>query len=358
MLSCNIFPPARSNPYNTVSMRKKIGLIALFISTCLVSFSQQKQPTLLSDSTSVNIKIDGNTAAVWNIDPDTKPWTEPDVFTIDRSFNEQHVTYLSNRDSLTFTVKPGDNYRFTIAIKNRGNFLMGLKTFDEPLIQHRNMEIFVFFLLIIIAWLSWSKRKTFGTKSLLYLGIITPLLFWLMTITGGFIHGNYNHLHNVVSELGALGTRSELFMSIGEILVAVLSLYAVFGYAKACSQTGLNLIPVLTMLSVSISMFWAAIFPMHHVLHGTLGPLPLILDLGVLLSIFLWRGKKFKTLRIVSLVSFILMMLILLRIVPNLRAQWEGLLQRTFYLGWTIWSIALSLIFIQLRQTSDRQTKN
>ena len=339
-------------------MPKKIGLIALFISTYLCWFFATKATALLSDSNSVSIKIDGNRVAVWNIDPDTKPWTEPDVFTIDRSFKEQHVTYLSNRDSLTFLVKPGETYDFNIAIKNRGNFPLRLNTFGAPVIQHRNITIIVFLLLIMIAWLSWSKRKTFGTISLLYLGIITPLLFWLMTITGGFIHGNYNHLHNVVSELGALGTRSEIFMSIGEILVAVLSLYAVFGYAKACSQTGLNMIPVLTMLSVSISMFWAAIFPMHHVLHGTLGPLPLILDAGVLLSIFLWRGKKFQTLRLVSMISFILMMLILLRVIPNLRGQWEGLLQRTFYLGWTIWSIALSIIFIQLLETGNRQTKD
>jgi hypothetical protein len=338
-------------------MVKNILLIGLFSIVYHVGFSQQQQRVLLSDSTSVNIKIDGNVVAVWYIDPDTKPWTKPDVFTIDRSFREQHVTYLSNRDSLGFTVKPGDTYNFTIAIKNRGNFPMGLKTFDEPLIQHINIAIIIFLLLITIAWTSWAKRKTFGTISLLYVGIITPLLFWLMTITGGFIHGNYNHLHNVVSELGALGTRSELFMSVGEILVAVLSLYAVFGYAKACSQIGLNLIPVLTMLSMSVSMFWAAIFPMHHILHGTLGPLPLILDAGVLLSIFLWRGKKFQKLRIVSLISFILMMLILLRVFPNLRGNWEGLIQRLFYLGWTFWSIALSIIFIQLIESRNSLTK-
>jgi hypothetical protein len=116
-------------------MWKKIGLIALFISTWLVSFSQQKQLTLLSDSNSVSIKIDGNTVAVWNIDPDTKPWTEPDVFTIDRSSKEQHVTYLSNRDSLTFLVKPGEIYDLNIAIKNRGNFPLRLTTFGEPVIQ-------------------------------------------------------------------------------------------------------------------------------------------------------------------------------------------------------------------------------
>ncbi len=283
--------------------------------------------------------------ADWNIDPDTKPWTEPDVFTIDRSTDDQHVVYQSNRDSLSFTVKPGDQYDFIIQINNRGAFPMRLTTFAEPVFQRKNIKIILVLLLVLIGWFGWSKRKTFSSISLLNLGIITPLLFWLMTITGGFIHGNYNHLHNVVSELGALGTKSEVFMSTSEILVAILSLFAVFGYVKACRQMSLNVIPVITLLSVSVSMFWAAIFPMHHVLHGTLGPIPLILNLGVLLSIFVWRGKQVQVLRWISFVSFLCMLLIILRFIPNLRNNFEGLLQRTFYLGWTIWSIALSVTF-------------
>jgi dihydrofolate reductase len=107
---------------------KNIFLITLFFVDYQIGFSQQKLPILQSDSNSVSIKIDGNTVAVWNIDPDTKPWTEPDVFTIERSFKERKVTYLSNRDSLSFTVKPGGKYDFTIIIKNRGAFPMRLTT--------------------------------------------------------------------------------------------------------------------------------------------------------------------------------------------------------------------------------------
>ena len=233
---------------------------------------------------------------------------------------------------------------------------MGLTTFSEPVFQHTNILIAIFLLLVFITWFGRAKRKEFNTISLLYLGMITPLLFWLMTITGGFIHGNYNHLHNVVSELGALGTRSEIFMSTTETLISILSFFAVIGYFRASKQIGLNAIPVLTMLSVPVSMFWAAVFPMHHVLHGTLGPIPLLLNIGILLSIFLWRGRNFQTLRLVSFISFLLMMLILLRVIPNLRGQWEGLLQRTFYLGWTIWSIAVSLIFIRMPEVKNSQT--
>jgi hypothetical protein len=333
---------------------KNILLLTLFSIACQIGFSEQKLPVLQSDSGLVRIKIDGNTVAIWNIDPDTKPWTEPDVFAIERSFSEKEVVYLSDRDSLSFNLKPGDQFDFTIVVKNRGAFPMRLATFSEPVFLHRNILLSIFLALVIISWISWTKRKTFSTVSLLWLGIMTPLLFWLATITGGFIHGNYNHLHDVVSELGAIGTKSEVFMSTAELLIAILSIFSVIGYFKACKQTGLNVIPVMTILSLSISMIWAGIFPMHHELHGELGPIPLILNIGVLLSIFLWKGKKFQSLRLLSFVSFLLMMLILLRTIPNLRGHWEGLIQRFFYLGWSVWSIALSLIFIQMYETKNR----
>jgi hypothetical protein len=136
-------------------------------------------------------------------------------------------------------------------------------------------------------------------------------------------------------------------MSTTEMIVAVLSVLSVIGFYKACKQTGANVIPVLTILALSISMFWAATFPMHHEFHSALGPVPLILNAGVLLAIILWRRKEFFSIRMISVIGFILMMLILLRIIPALRGNYEGLIQRFFYLGWTVWSIALSLFFIK-----------
>ncbi|HTB24452.1 MAG TPA: DUF998 domain-containing protein [Puia sp.] len=334
-------------------MLKNTLLLSLFSIGCLAGFSEQKLPVLESDSNFVRVKIDGNIVAVWSIDPDTKPWTEPDVFAIERSFSEKKVVYLSDHDSLTFNVKPGDQYDFNILIKNRGTYLLRLTTYGEPVFLNRKILISIFLVLVITVGLGWAKRNSFSTIFLLRLGIITPLLFWLATITGGYIHGNYNHLHNVVSELGAIGTRSEIFMSTAEFLISILSIFSVIGFYKACKETGLNVIPVLTILSLSISMIWAAIFPMHHELHGTLGPIPLIVNAGVLLSVFLWRGKKFGSLRLVSFVSFLIMMLILLRTIPNLRGNWEGLIQRLFYLGWSFWSIALSLIFMKMPEIKN-----
>jgi uncharacterized protein DUF998 len=333
---------------------KKIFFVLLLFASCQVIFAQQKLPVLKSDSTIINIRINGESVGYWHVEADTKPGADADIFTIERSFKPQKVAYVSNNDSISFNVKPGDKYDFIILL-NTKSFLTEVATANEPVFLHKNIILIVVSLLLLIALITFAKRKSLKIKSLLYFGIISPLLFWIATITGGLIHGNYNHLHNVVSELGAIGTKSEIFMSAAEMLIAVLSIFSIIGFYKACKETGINAIPVLTIFTLSISMFWAATFPMHHELHGTLGPVPLILNLGVLLAVILWKGKQFVSARIISLISFILMMLILLRTIPNLRNNYEGLIQRFFYLGWTVWSISLSFIFLK---TIEKKRQN
>jgi hypothetical protein len=76
-----------------------------------------------------------------------------------------------------------------------------------------------------------------------------------------------------------------------------------------------------------------------------------ILYLGLLLAIFLWKGRAYRSLRIASLAAFILMTAIFLWTIPSLRGQQEGLIQRFVYLGWSVWSIALSIQFIGMLKT-------
>src|SRR5258705_3965864 len=113
---------------------------------------------------------------------------------------------------------------------------------------------------------------------------VAALSVCLLTGIGGLIHRNYNHLTMVVSGLGAIGTKSEVFMSAAEILICILTLLSIAGFYKACKETHKNVLPPLTILSLAFSMVWAAIFPMHHVLHGSLGPIPLLMPLGALLA--------------------------------------------------------------------------
>lgn len=285
----------------------------------------------------------------WHVDPGFKPDrnSKPDVLMLERSFHAQPVKYKSDIDSLTFLVKPGDHYEFTILINNKEAFRTGIATAGLPVFQQTDVLITILICLLLLIFIFYRNRRIIATRNLLYLGIAGPLGFWLLTISGGFIHGDYNHLRMVVSELGAIGTRSEIFMSTGELILGVISTFSVIGFCRSCRQNSISFIPPLTILSLSFSMIWAAIFPMHHELHGSTGPLPLMMFAGVLLAVFVWRKKRVAGLSRISLFSFLIMMLFLLRISPNIRNQFEGMLQRFFYLGWTVWSIGMSLVFLR-----------
>jgi hypothetical protein len=152
-----------------------------------------------------------------------------------------------------------------------------------------------------------------------------------------------------VSELGTIGTRSEIFMSITTMLLALFSVFFSIGFYKACQHIGISTIPALLSFAMTISLAWGAIFPSGNDLHGTLGPLPLFIMLGSLLSSILWRGNKsFITIRIFSMVSFLIMLLFILRFVPSLQQKFEGLIQRCLWLGWSVWYIALSFWLVKL----------
>lgn len=286
--------------------------------------------------------------ATWHVDPGFKPDanSKPDVLILERSLHAQTVKYKSDIDSITFLVKPGDHYEFTILINDREAFQTGIATAALPVFLHTDVLVTITVCVLLLCAIIYQQRRKITTEKLLYLGIASPVLFWLLTISGGFLHHDYNHLRMVVSELGAIGTRSEIFMSTGELILGILSTLSVIGFCRACRQNKISLIPPLTILSLSFSMIWAAIFPMHYELHGSTGPLPLIMFAGVLLAIFVWRKKQVPGMSRISFFSFLIMMLFLLRMAPNIRNLFEGMLQRFFYLGWTVWSIGMSLIFL------------
>ncbi len=67
-----------------------------------------------------------------------------------------------------------------------------------------------------------------------------------------------------------------------------------------------------------------------------------------LLAIFIWLGRSSWPLRVYSLIGFLLMMLLLTRTIPSIQNQYPGMVQRFFYLGWTFWSVAISIQFLKL----------
>lgn len=202
-------------------------------------------------------------------------------------------------------------------------------------------------------------------RKFVYLGFVIPLIFWSTTIICGSMTESYNHLTNLVSELGALGTETQYIFTTGLVISSILSILFIIGLYNIAKEVGLNTIPILFILTFSFSIFGAAIFPLPMNLHGILGSPSMFLPLSPLLTLILWKEEKIKNIKIASGIILLIMVLGFLVLTPLILDNYFGLKQRFFHIGWTFWFIYLSQRFIELNKTlieikspaSDSQSK-
>ncbi|MBI1751601.1 MAG: DUF998 domain-containing protein [Acidobacteria bacterium] len=180
----------------------------------------------------------------------------------------------------------------------------------------------------------------------LRLGGLIPLVFFGTTAVCGWIHGRYNHLTGMVSELGALGTRSQHVFTAGLLTCALLSVGFNLALLRACRRQKVSPLPVLLLFSFTVSIAGAGLFPLPTRLHLLAGMPASLLVLSPLASLLLWRGgtapaRSGK----MAAISLGVMCLGFLSFFPGVLPQSMGLKQRLFHLGWSIWFIHLSLGF-------------
>jgi hypothetical membrane protein len=311
-------------------------------------FGQDSLPVIKATSEKVDIRV-GNEYFLkggWALDPNKKP----DVFSIGSKwvYETKKVTFTTNIDSISFNVKPGNKYNFIVVLNDTVSCYIQIKTLSNPVFLNKSILIPIFIGIILILSLVYIYRRKLNTIKLLYLGYLSAILFWVITIISGIIHGNYNHFKNVISDLGAIETKSEIFTSASLILLSVLCVLFSIGFYRASKTFKISIIPAILSFSMPLSIFWAAIFPLGNEFHSLTGPLPFLTILGSLLSYLLWKkSQEFSELRLLSIISFFVMLLILLRFIKPFGSQYEGLIQRFFYLGWTIWTIFTSYYFIK-----------
>jgi hypothetical membrane protein len=193
-----------------------------------------------------------------------------------------------------------------------------------------------------------DRANKMKTTHLLFTGSLTAIVFWLSTIIAGFIHGNYNHFTNTVSELGALGTQSQTFMMVTITICGLLSLMFMVGLYRACKLLGASTVPVYTVISMPVMFFWVSAFPAGTKLHATLGSVILLLYAGMLIAVFVWRGRQYLQIRVLSAISFLMLAALFLRMVPSIDNTYPGLIQRIAHLGWSVWLVSLNISFVQL----------
>lgn len=186
------------------------------------------------------------------------------------------------------------------------------------------------------------------TQTLLIFGIVSPLLFWFTTLVCGLILEDYSHLSNMVSELGAMGTKTQYVFTAGLLLSSILNVLFGIGLWRMGQALKLEMIPVVLVFCYSF-LAGPAIFAMPHKLHGTIGVgFMLIMVSPVFCLVQWWKQEPILKIRWAAIVSFAIMMLGFLIFFPNTLTDYFGLKQRFLYLGWSLWSIFLSYRFLQL----------
>jgi hypothetical membrane protein len=188
------------------------------------------------------------------------------------------------------------------------------------------------------------------TRQLLALGSVIPVLFWGTLVVCGYVLGDYNHMTRQVSELGAIGTRSQYIFMAGLLACAILSILFVIGLCRACKDLGISSIPALIILSFSFSIAGAALFPLPLRMHMIMGMPSVLLFLSPLAALVLWRGSKGPTgLGTMAIVSLLIMLLGFLVFMPDVLRALPGLKQRFFHFGWSVWFLSLSRAFLSNR---------
>jgi hypothetical membrane protein len=186
------------------------------------------------------------------------------------------------------------------------------------------------------------------TKHMLALGSVIPVVFWGTLTVCGYLMGDYNHLMRLVSELGAIGTRTQYMFTAGLLACAVLSVLFVVGLYQECKKMKISVIPALIILSFSLSIGGAAIFPLPLRMHLIMGMPSILLLLSPMAALILWRGGEPPVgLRVWASVSLAVMLLGFLAFMPEVLGPYPGLKQRFFHLGWSLWFIGLSRAFLR-----------
>jgi len=183
---------------------------------------------------------------------------------------------------------------------------------------------------------------------MLALGSVIPVIFWGTLTVCGYVMGNYNHLRRLVSELGAMGTKTQYIFMAGLLACAGLSILFVVGLCQACKKMEISMIPALIILAFSISIGGAALFPLPLRLHLIMGLPSVLLFLSPLVALVLWRGDNSPAgLRLWAILSLAIMLLGFLAFMPEVMSSTLGLKQRFFHLGWSLWFIGLGRGFIK-----------
>jgi len=183
------------------------------------------------------------------------------------------------------------------------------------------------------------------------MGFAVPALFFVVIMGCGLLYPNYSQLSQQVSILGAEGTVTQYYFTIGLVLCALLSLIFIWGLMRVCRRNHLNTLPVFLLFSYSFSIAGAGIFPLPNPWHGLLGSPSFLLLLSPPLAWYFWRRQAVLP----HLGLFVIVVMVLFTagfsiFFPDFFGNYLGVKQRFFHLGWMLWFSYLAVAFVSLNK--------
>jgi hypothetical protein len=111
----------------------------------------------------------------------------------------------------------------------------------------------------------------------------------------------------------------------------------------------ISVLPAALILTFSISIAGAGLFPLPLRMHMLAGMPSVLLVLSPLSAFAMWRrAGPLSGLRTLAVLSLLVMCLGFLAFLPNVWSAYPGLKQRFFHAGWAIWFSFLSYRFASL----------
>lgn len=266
--------------------------------------------------------------------------------------------YIASESSLTYY--PQDS--LSIAYCTNGIAYRKEKIIDHVLRIYHNkpfavsmnrklLGLIVLFLgLLIGIGIHLRTKVCLETEKRLALGYVIPIVFWTGILIAGFLYGGYNHMKQHVIVLNSFYCSSGTFMAIIQLIIVLLTIPFILVLYKSCTNLKINFLPVLFLIFVTPSMLVLALFPELNNMRALVGNSIILVLIGPLLAVILWRKKQFVGIRILSAICFVLMIVPIIILTmrssfPELTNDYFGFIQRLLYVGWSLWFVSLSYYF-------------
>lgn len=216
--------------------------------------------------------------------------------------------------------------------------------------------LFVIFFLIMKP----TRRRFVKIENLGYLGYGIVILFWVGTFIAGHLYGSYSFIKDGVTNLDSFYSGSGTFMSGTQITIGLLLLPYIHGILKNFRRLGFSMLPLVPLGILPISLIGSSLFPFPDALYQIFINAILIVMIGPLLALLLWRKKELSKLRVYSALCLIFMLISMLLVIqrpsiPEFVHNYWGLIQRSFYLGWTLWLCFISAHVLKLVPSTIRE---